>query len=69
MKNLIKKYILVILGLIIGSLSGYIYWKTIGCENGCPITSSPLNSSIWGGLMGGLIFSSFKKSKKNGNKE
>ncbi|MDD4293760.1 MAG: DUF6132 family protein, partial [Bacteroidales bacterium] len=38
----------------------------IGCESGsCPITSSPLNSSIYGALLGALLLSMFKKSKKN----
>ena len=50
-----------------GGLAGYAYYHFVGCASGtCPITSKPLNSSLYGALMGGLLFSSFKKkSKKN----
>lgn len=58
----IKKNILVIIGTALGIIAGFLYWKFIGCETGhCAITSRPLNSSLYGGLMGGLIFSMFKK--------
>lgn len=58
----IKKNILVIIGTALGVIAGFLYWKFIGCETGhCAITSRPLNSSLYGGLMGGLIFSMFKK--------
>lgn len=71
MNKLIKylKYnILILIGIIIGIIGGFIYWKIIGCKSGtCPITSSWFLSSIYGGLMGGLIFSLFKKEKENNN--
>lgn len=66
MNNYLKKNILVIIGVAIGVLGGYLYWHFIGCDTGtCPITSKPLNSMAYGGLLGGLIFSMFsgKKSK------
>lgn len=52
-------------GMVAGALAGYFYWKFVGCSSGsCAITSRPLNSSIYGAVMGGLLFSIFKKNKK-----
>jgi hypothetical protein len=49
-------------GLILGAGAGWLYWNQIGCANGtCAITSSPFNSTIYGALVGWLLFSSFKK--------
>ena len=54
------------IGIILGGIAGYIYYATIGCASGtCSITSKPLNSSLYGALMGGLLFSAFKKENKN----
>ena len=67
--HLIKKYGLVAAGILVGLSGGYLYWQQIGCVTGsCPITSSPVNSSLYGGMMGGLLFSMFKK-EKNQNTE
>lgn len=58
---------LLIAGIIIGSVAGYLYWQQIGCTSGtCMITSKWQNSTAYGALMGGLLFSIFKK-EKNGN--
>ena len=53
-----KKAILITaFGVIIGAIGGYAYYHFIGCANGtCAITSKPLNSTLYGGLMGGLLF-------------
>ena len=62
---LIKKYKLTILGVIVGAIGGYLYYRFVGCESGaCAITSSPINSTIYGMLLGGLLFNMFKKEKK-----
>ncbi|MBK5279876.1 MAG: hypothetical protein JJE09_13535 [Bacteroidia bacterium] len=62
--HLIKGYWLVAIGILVGVAGGYLYWQQIGCVSGtCPITSSPVNSSLYGGMMGGLLFSMFKKNK------
>lgn len=66
MKKLILKYRLTLTGMILGGVGGYLYWYFIGCQSGtCPITASPLNSAIWGIIMGGLLFNIFQKEKKN----
>lgn len=62
---LIKSNWLTLAGSAAGAVIGYLYWYYIGCASGtCPITSSPLNSAIYGTIMGGLLFSMFKKEKK-----
>jgi hypothetical protein len=65
-KKVFTQYWLALLGVVIGALGGYLYWLYIGCSSGsCPITSSPLLSSLWGAIMGGLLFSIFKREEKS----
>lgn len=60
------KYIKWIIAIVIGAGVGFSYWYFIGCNSGtCAITSSPINSSIYGGLMGILILNSFLKPDKS----
>ena len=54
--NRIKKYRWTISGVLIGAIGGFLYWNFIGCSSGkCLITSIWYNSTVYGGLMGGLI--------------
>ncbi|HYV55620.1 MAG TPA: DUF6132 family protein [Chitinophagaceae bacterium] len=60
-----KKHLITLLGIAVGTLGGYMYWKYIGCLSGtCPITSHPINSAVYGAIMGGLLFNMFKKEKQ-----
>ena len=60
---------LVFIGLIAGAAGGYLYYYYVGCASGtCPITSRPFNSTLYGAVMGGLLFSLFKKEKKHSQK-
>jgi len=52
------------IGIVIGAAGGYLYWYFVGCTSGCIITSSPLNSTLYGGLMGGLLVNTFNNPKK-----
>lgn len=62
MSSWILKNKLSIIGLIIGAIAGFMYWNFVGCLSGtCMITSKPINSTLYGGLMGYLIFNIFKK--------
>ncbi|MBS1625502.1 MAG: hypothetical protein JSS76_10200 [Bacteroidetes bacterium] len=66
MTGLFKKYRLEIIGVIAGAIGGYLYYHFVGCATGtCPITSKPLNSTLYGALLGGLLFSSFEPSQKH----
>lgn len=65
MRSVLLKYRLEILGVAIGAVAGWCYWYFVGCASGtCPITSKPLNSNLYGALMGYLLFSMFKTNKK-----
>ncbi len=69
MKNWINHNILYIIGALLGAIAGFFYWKLIGCSSGtCAITSKPLNSTLYGAVMGALILSLFKKEQKIINK-
>jgi hypothetical protein len=66
--SLILKHKLTILGVIVGAVGGYLYYHYIGCASGtCAITSKPLNSTLYGAMMGGLFFNIFQKEKKVNN--
>ena len=65
MKKWFKNNLLVVMGVVTGALAGFLYWKFVGCTSGsCAITSKPVNSSLYGALIGGLLFSIFKPNKK-----
>ena len=52
-------------GVAIGLIAGYWYHAAIGCSSGsCAITSKPINSTLYGGLLGGLIGNLFEKKPK-----
>lgn len=57
-----RKYVLMITGLTLGAGAGFAYWYYVGCLSGtCAITSSPVNSSIYGGVLGVMITNLFQK--------
>lgn len=46
-----------LIGVVLGAAGGYAYYYFVGCNSGsCAITSSPVNSTIYGTIMGGLLF-------------
>jgi len=60
-----KTIIITGVGTIIGAIVGYAYYYYVGCSSGtCTITSKPLNSTLYGALMGGLLFNLFATSTK-----
>jgi hypothetical protein len=59
---------LLVAGIVIGAVAGFLYWKTVGCNSGtCMISSKWPNSTAYGAVMGGLFFSIFKKENKGKN--
>ncbi len=56
------KHKFTILGIFLGALGGWLYYKNVGCYSGtCPITSSPYLSILYGILLGYLLFSQLDK--------
>ncbi len=68
--NMTKKAVtLTIIGVILGALGGYLYYAEVGCVSGtCAIASKPVNSTLYGALMGGLVFNMFIKSPEKHKK-
>ena len=67
---MLSKYRLGIIGLFIGAIAGWCYWRFVGCSSGnCPITSRPLNSAVYGAVMGALALSIFKKEDQTNNQK
>ena len=64
--KLSMRVVLLTVGILIGSVAGLLYWKFIGCESGsCSICSSPYISTLYGAILGGLLFSIFRIEKKD----
>ncbi len=49
----------------VGAVGGYLYYRLVGCASGaCVITSNPIISTIYGGVLGLLIGFIVTPSKK-----
>jgi hypothetical protein len=48
------------LPIVLGALGGFLYYHFIGCNGSCAITGSPVNSTLYGSLMG-LILTDWKQ--------
>jgi hypothetical protein len=60
-----KAIIITGIGIVVGAIVGYFYYFNIGCASGtCAITSKPLNSTLYGALLGGLVFNMFVNHPK-----
>lgn len=69
MKKWFSNNLLYIIGSLAGAIAGYLYWQQIGCVSGtCAITSKPVNSTLYGAVMGALLLGLFKKQNKNPDK-
>lgn len=61
----LKKHVLTFVGIGVGAIAGFFYWQQIGCLSGtCAITSNPINSTLYGSVMGALVLNMFKKEPK-----
>jgi phage shock protein E len=65
MKKWFSNNKLCLIGGVLGAIAGYLYWQQVGCTSGtCMITSKPLNSTIYGAVMGALLSAMFKNENK-----
>ena len=65
MKILYKKATWDLPGFVLGAVGGYFYWRLYGCDDTCLITSSPVRTMAYFGLMGALLNSMFKPKSTN----
>ncbi|HUM51717.1 MAG TPA: DUF6132 family protein [Chitinophagales bacterium] len=64
--NYLQKYMLSIIGILMGAFAGFAYYYFVGCASGtCSITSRPINSTMYGALLGGLFLNIFQKEDKD----
>ncbi|MGB3947823.1 MAG: DUF6132 family protein [Bacteroidia bacterium] len=64
----IKKHRLTLLGLGFGAIAGYLYYYFWGCASGtCAITSNPINSTLYGSIMGSLLLNLFQPNNTENN--
>jgi phage shock protein E len=61
----LKKHLILVIGIVLGGLGGYLCYHFIGCSSGtCAITSKPVNSTIYGMVLGGLLADFLRGLKK-----
>jgi LytS/YehU family sensor histidine kinase len=58
----LSKYKSTFIGGLVGAVAGFSYYYFVGCANGtCAISSNPINSTLYGLLMGAVLLHNFKK--------
>lgn len=63
-----KPWMKLALGVVLGGSAGFAYYYFVGCKTGtCPITSSPVISTLYGSAMGLLL--GWPSKKKTANKQ
>jgi hypothetical protein len=59
---MIWKITKLVLPIMLGAVGGFLYYNFIGCNGSCAITSSPVNSTLYGAFVG-LILTDWKQIK------
>ena len=69
MQGFFRKYKTYLIGIVLGGLAGYLYWRFVGCSSGtCPITSRWYNSTLFG-IIFGILLAAPSKKKEVGTSE
>ncbi len=68
LKRWLLSNLLMLFGVLIGGVSGYLYYYYIGCSNGtCSITSNPYKSviyfSVWFAIVTGIMQAQIKEHR------
>lgn len=64
MKQWLTNNKFILTGMVVGALTGYFYYRFIGCSGGtCLITSKPVNSTLYFAAMGAIFFNLFRKER------
>ncbi|MBN1771386.1 MAG: hypothetical protein JXB32_09005 [Deltaproteobacteria bacterium] len=51
-----RRLVTIAVGAVVGAALGFAYYRLVGCSSGgCPITSSPWISSLYGSVIGALV--------------
>jgi phage shock protein E len=70
MKKWLVNNRLTIIGAILGAIGGFLYYYFIGCASGtCAITSSPINSTLYFAVLGGLLMNIIKPETKKSTEQ
>jgi hypothetical protein len=65
-----KQLIIWAIAATVGATAGFVYWYYVGCNSGtCAITSSPINSTVYGGVMGILLVNVLDRQKVKATSE
>lgn len=65
MKKWLLNNRLTVIGVMLGAIGGFLYYYYVGCASGtCGITSSPVNSTLYFAVMGGLVMNLIKPETK-----
>jgi hypothetical protein len=59
---MIRNKLKLFLPVLLCALAGYLYYYFIGCNGNCAISGSPVNSTIYGTIVG-LVLTDWKKIK------
>jgi len=55
-KDSLQKNLSICIGVAVGAVGGYLFYRFVGCATGaCILTSNPVVSTVYGGLIGGLL--------------
>ena len=52
-----------IYSMLAGAVLGYLFYAFYGCNGSCMISSSPLNSTLYGTVVGAILSRRFKAKK------
>ena len=54
MEALLTAHVLkIVIGVVVGGVLGYLYYRVIGCATGaCPLTSNKYSATIYGAILG-----------------